>query len=180
MTLLTFMSILEAIEGYIPEELQLLEPLIPGTPVLRKIYVNKKIVNLFTGPWSDELPQSRCLRLWADLDLFTSGGRIAVCMEPFKAKSAYMGLLDPVSNGMFDIRSRDPSPGLRVFGGFAATDTFVALTYDIRKDMGDRDSAEWRKARVECLALWRNLFPAYKPLTGENVHDFISTNVIRV
>ena len=40
-----------------------------------------------------------------------------------------MGLLAPREDAFWDIRSRDPRPGLRVIGHFAETDVFVALVW---------------------------------------------------
>src|SRR5260370_28792640 len=89
---------------------------------------------LLDGPWDHEELRYRAGRLRADLEEFTKGKHITVCLEPFAAKSAYMGRLAPVADGVWDIRSRDPSPALRVVGLFAETDVFIALRWAPRSN----------------------------------------------
>jgi hypothetical protein len=57
--------------------------------------------------------------------------------EPYKKKrTAYMARLERVSDGIVEIRSFDPSPSLRLFGGFAEQDVFVGLTWEWRRNLG--------------------------------------------
>jgi hypothetical protein len=116
----------------------------------------------------------RAGQLHANLDLFIGGGIITVSMIPYKAGKSYMGLLDPPNDGIWDIRSRDPSPALRLLGGFAKKDVFVGLVLRERKQLDVGKSREWSVAIGECKTEWRNRFLAYKPLCGDNFHDYLS------
>ena len=88
--------------------------------------------------------------------------------------------VDPISDRIWDIRSVDPSPGIRVLGGFAEKDTFVALEWDFRENLGGPKSKEWRDFIVRCSAHWRRLFGTYKPHEGEKTSDFLSKNYFDV
>lgn len=181
MALLTFMSIMDSINDCVEDgRLVLVEPLFPNTSMERKIYASQTVMELSEPPWPEDVTEDRAYRLRAEFDNYIGGRILGLCLEPFKAKEAFMGLLDPESKGIFDIRSRDPEPGLRVFGGFAEIDIFVALAWRLRKEMGSRADRDWRDARVTSSTLWTNLFGPYKPLTGGDIHDFISTNVFHV
>jgi hypothetical protein len=162
---------------------------IPGDRVERVILLSEELRRLISGPWKSENLRYRCGRLRADLEEFIKGERISACLTPFKAKSAYMGLLAPPTDGVWDVRSRDPRPALRVVGLFADTDIFVALRWAPRSaqpewthqpPLGDRDSREWRDIILQCKTDWTNLFFSYAPVTGNNIHDYISENVLLI
>ncbi len=184
------MSIRDEINNWIDGgRLFLLGRALESDPVERNLLISSEIKELVDGPWIDETMSKRCGQLRANMEVFMGGELIPVCLNPFQAKAAYMGLLDPVGDGIFDIRSRDPKPGLRVFGAFAETDTFIALTWCPRsvavswagkKPLGDRDSREFRDAILECKTAWRRFFPTYPPVTGDNLRDYISNNAVLV
>jgi hypothetical protein len=123
-------------------------------------------------------------RLRADLETFVKGEEIALSMVPYEHKTAYMGLLDPEKEGTWAIRSRDPSPGIRVFGRFAAKDSFIALAWRLRsrrddrwpsqRPLGDRESLEYQFAQIEVAERWSALFPKHEPITGSDPSDLLS------
>jgi hypothetical protein len=184
------MSIRDEINARIAEDrLFLLGLAVPGDPVMRTIVMAEEIRALIEGPWGRAALRRRAGRLRADLEEFVKGETIVACLEPFKAGSAYMGRLAPPTDGAWDIRSRDPTPALRVVGMFAEADVFVALRWAPRSkrpawtskaSLGDRDSREWRDIIVQCKTDWTNLFHTYRPVTGGNIHAHISANVILV
>lgn len=121
-----------------------------------------------------------------DLESYIAGDQVSVCLEPYKAEDALFGRLDKPADEVWDIRSRNPRPGIRILGRFAECDCFVAfscwprsveLEYLPRPPLGQRDSAEWAGAIKECKADWRKLFYDYPAHTGKTVNDYISTNV---
>ncbi len=62
--------------------------------------------------------------------MFIAGKVISVGWDPMKkGVSAFMARLAPVEDEVWDIRSRDPSPGIRVLGSFSERDVFVALLW---------------------------------------------------
>lgn len=148
-----------------------------GATEQRALYLSPTVAAWIDGPWSSREWEKRGGQLGADLDHFVAGDLITASLTAADATTAYMARLDPPSDAVWEIRSRDPKPGIRVLGGFADTDTFVGLVCKTRSPLGHKDSDAWTRAINECKAEWRNLFPAYNRLTGEHVHDFISTNV---
>ncbi len=135
-------------------ELRSVVPLMQGT-IVRELHLSKALFESIDRPWDDISYERRFGRLRADLEHFVTGGYISVSLIPYKAGTAYMGKLD--ANEVWDIRSRDPRPGLRVFGRFAARDVFIGLGWAPRsrnwagkKLLGAGDSQEWRDEISEC------------------------------
>lgn len=181
---LTYMSIHEWLAFLVDAKLLFqVEPTFDSEPVLRPMYVAEEVNGLLKGPWPDEAAERRCAQLRADLEAIVTGGEINVSMRPFKAKTALMGILDPVKDGVWDIRSSKPSPGLRVIGCFADVDTFVGLlpasrsvptVFVKRGPLGDRFSPEWAHIISETRALWRRLIPTWRPIGGDDPSDYFS------
>lgn len=164
------MSIQELIRDCLArDDLFLLDTFDPSIPRVRFIYVSQTVKEFTENPTN-----ARAGRLHANLDLFIGGGVITASMAPHKAGNAYMGRLNPPEDGIWDIRSRDPSPALRLLGGFSKRDVFIGLVLRERKSLGDKKSREWSVAISECNKEWRNRFLAYKPLCGDNLHDYLS------
>jgi hypothetical protein len=167
------MSIRETIQHRIGEgRLFLLPPALPSDPSARSVFISEEIRRLTLGPWLDEKQERRWGRVRADLDSFTIGQLISI-----GHKNAYMSRLEKPEDEVWDIRCRDPSPGIRVFGRFAEQDIFIALTQSERKPLGDRNSAEWEREIKHCQAEWRKLFHPYQPVSGVMPDDYISDNV---
>lgn len=165
-----------------------LRPRMPDDPIERSMYVSEEVWRLVDGPWADESMARRCGRLRADMEQFVSGRMVAISLTPYEAKTALFGLLDKPADGIFDFRSCDPSPGLRLFGAFAQADVFVALTcaprsipveFLNRPPLKD-DAKLWAKAIRECKAEWRKLFHPYQPHTGGKASDYISADYLLV
>lgn len=184
------MSIRDTIRDQIGRgQLFLLEPRMPDDPVVRTMVVSAEVQRLLTGPWNSAAMARRCGLLRAVLEEFVRGNVLAVCLAPHKARTAYMARLDKPADEVWDIRVRDPSPALRVFGRFGDTDLFVALLcaprsvnveWLPRPPLGDGSSREWQLAINECKASWRNLFPSYDPIHGANLHVYVSANAFLV
>lgn len=120
-------------------------------------------------------------RLISDFENFCVGNEISVSLTPYEHQDAYMGLLDPEDAGFFDIRSRDPKPGIRVFGRFAKPDVFVGLEWWPRsvdmggkRKLGKRDSQEYHLALIEAEQRWDAALPNVRPVTGGQVSDFLT------
>ena len=149
-------------------DLHRVQVLNPYAKSVRVIYVTEPIKAFIDGP------ETRAGFLQADLDRFIEGGLITASMIPRKAGVANMGLLKPPEDGIWDIRSQDPKPSLRLFGGFVRKDVFVGLVMKERKLLGDFLSRPWANAVTECNREWQKRFLAYKPFTGDSVHDYLS------
>jgi len=149
-------------------------------PIRRSIFLGPDVFAGVVGPWPNEQAAIRGKALRAYLDRFTVGDTIPICLEPYIARTAYLGRLHPERNEVWDIRSTYPSPGLRIFGRFADVDVFVGLICRERLPLGDRNSPEWKWLIGQCKTDWRNLFPAHNAVFGGDIHDYISTNVIHI
>ncbi len=183
------MSIRDEINYRIDEgRLFRLEPRIVGDAKERTVLMSMEINLMVNGPWSDGPMGNRCAILRAELENFVSGEPITVCWNPFRANDTHqMGRLDKVEDEIWDYRSVHPSPGLRIFCRFAEKDVLVALTCSPRSvqvswlsrlPLLRGSSSEWKIAKRECRAEWAKLFPAYSPMTGENVNDYITNAVL--
>jgi hypothetical protein len=180
--ILTYMSIrTEWLAHLAGERLCRLEPF-PGDRKVRTVLMSQEINSLVSGPWDDEEMGERCGRLLATLQRIVRGEILVVCMVPFKAREAQIGRLDPVEDSVFDIRSRE-EPGLRVFCRFAEKDVLIAsvcaprsmpVSWLARLPLGDGYSRQWRRAVYECKDHWTKLFPAYDPVKGDNLNDYLS------
>ena len=174
-------------------KLSILELMVPSDPVERTVLLHPELKALLKDASGTDGGQSalrRIGRLQADLEAFVTGKIVTMCLTPREHGVAFMGLLDPAREGTFDIRSRDPAPGMRVFGRFAMVDVFVALTNEFRsrtpdwdrtqrQPLADGDSHLWQFAMIECQKRWNEIF-TNSPITGGTVRDFISANSILV
>lgn len=158
-----------------------------GDPVARMMVVSTEVQELLDGPWESVTMERRCGRLEADLQAFVKGDFIPISLTPYEHKTAYMGRLDRPEDEVWDIRSRDPNPGLRVFGRFGDIDLFIALNWAPRSvewgsqpPLGNTSTMNWDFAILECQERWRGLFSGYEPVHGESIHDYVSSNVILV
>jgi hypothetical protein len=153
------MSIRNEINARIAENrLFLLKPLNEKDNKRRTVLMSNEINQLVTGPWVDGPMGARCARLRADLENLVTAEDIIVCWEPFEARNEQIGRLCPVRDEVWDLRSQDPKPGLRIFFRFAEKDVFVALTCAPRSvpvswlhrlPLLGQESREWRNAIVE-------------------------------
>lgn len=116
--------------------------------------------------------------------MFVKGQQLAVSVVPHEHKTAYLGLLAPKDEGTWDIRSRDPEPGMRVFGRFACRDTFVALAWALRsrrdhrwpdkRPLGSGNSLQYHIVQIEVMQRWDDLFPGCQPLIRSELGGLLS------
>jgi hypothetical protein len=185
---LTYMSIREEINARLAEErLFRLKPLNEKDLQRRTVVMSQDINQLVSGPWLDGPMGARCARLRGNLEALVMAENITVCWDPFTARNEQIGRLDDVRDEVWDLRSQEPQPGLRVFFRFAEKNIFVALTCAPRSvhvswlrrlPLLDRTSREWRDAIVECRSEWRKLFPAHEPISGSSIDDYLTGAVL--
>jgi hypothetical protein len=170
--ILTYMSIHEEINTHLMSgRLVHLPHAIPGTPSVRIIIVNRDVLGATDlRHWSgDERYRLGVLR--GDLDRFIGGGRVSVMLSPRpKPATTYLKRLDPVVREVWEIRSCDPSPGVRVLGRFVERDHFLGLAWNFRENL----SSSWDSICDRCLDQWRQLLPNYSAHMGRKADDYVS------
>jgi len=157
-------------------------PMLPGSPVERLLLASEEVYGLVAGPWDAKLEPERLGRLWQDFDRFVLGRLITVALDnPYrKPKATYLSRLDPTADEVWEIRSCDPAPAIRVFGRFAEVDTLIVLNWEYRKPLGGPSDGWFAIEREKCKAEWKKLFPAYPPISPGVVHEYVSANAISV
>jgi len=150
--------------------------MIKGATHSRLIYAAPQLQMELKEAWSEAGVQDRIGRLMADFDHFSTGGLITVSTG--SERHAYMKQLDKLSEEVWEIRSRDPKPSLRIFGRFTEADVFIGTHMCTRPYLGYPGSKEWRDEFERCKSEWRKLFQGYEPLSGEKINDYISENVV--
>lgn len=170
------MSIYDAIVERSKEgRLYRLLPVLPRLGPTRQLYAAPEIMGLLEGPWQSLAWEMRCNALRADLERFTDGqDMLPIAAKPFKGKTSYLKRLDPPRREVWEIRSLDPKPGIRVLGRFASKDVFVALAWYERAPLLGPGSREWRDAVIDCKTKWDNLFGPYQPISEASFHDYLS------
>jgi hypothetical protein len=89
-----------------------------GLPEKRAIYATPFLMALVDGPWNDAKWEKRWYRTRQQMDEFIDGIRLTLRSAPRKKSTCFMSQLEPTSNEIWEIRCRDPKPGLRIFGSF--------------------------------------------------------------
>lgn len=170
-------AVLEAVQRGV---LYWLDPVLESDPVCRVMVLHPELHVLFQAEPMD----GRIGKLRSDLESFVVGHELSLSFTPFRHQSAYMGVLDPEREGVWEIRSTDPNPGMRVFGCFADKDVFVALGWSLRSlsdprwpsksPLRKRDSMEYQYAQIEVLERWKTTMLGFAPLTGNDPSEYLS------
>lgn len=173
------MSIKSELKRLVIEEvLWCVEPF-PGDQPARMVLLATGLNAILASATSE----SRIGRLLANLQDVVAGGDISLSFEAFKHKNATFGLLSPSAEGTWELRSRDPKPGLRVFGRFADQDTFVGVDWWPRSKpldgfdknpLGDRNSLEYQFAQIAVEQFWDTHLAHIAPIIGAQCSDYFS------
>jgi hypothetical protein len=138
---------------------------LPGVPEKRIIYVPPPLMALLDGPWTGDIKwEKRWSRARQQIDEFIDGllrDRIFVRSAPRKKSTSFMSLLDPEDDEIWEIRCRDPKPGLRIFGSFINRDAFVALTAVPHECLSSEE--DWNRTIQQYKEEWNRYFtsPAF-------------------
>lgn len=157
-------------------------PRLPSSPTNRLLFGSPEVNRLVTGPWTSPDEEYRCGKLWEDFDRYIEGRRISVALDnPYKhPKSTYLSRLDPPRDEVWEIRSRDPKPGIRVFGRFVDRDRLVVFNWGFRYCLGGPDSNEFRREIRKCITEWRKVFLTFPPHVGSRVDEYVSDPTLSV
>jgi hypothetical protein len=181
--MLTYMSLRDEINVHMqatPKRLFHLPPLFGSTAAVRTMIVVPDIYReAQPDAWPNNRKGQRLGQMRTDLDRFTKNDRIPIALFPKrKPPSTYLARLDPVTNEVWDIRSIDPKPGIRILGRFSERDTFVALVWDFHENVCGRTA--WAAFGEHCLQEWNRLFPVTGPHTGTSANAYLSNNFFAV
>jgi hypothetical protein len=158
-----------------------------GDPLRRTVLMSREVNDLVSGEWEEGEEGNRRARLRATLQNIAAGRRLVVCMQPFKARVAVLGRLDPIGDSIWDIRCQD-RPALRVFCRFLEKDVLFAIECRPRAikvdwlnwlPLGDRHSKEWKRAIVSTKRQWMMHFPTEKFVNGDNLDDYLSNATLK-
>jgi hypothetical protein len=136
-----------------------------GTSSVRAMFVEERLWGLLHSPEGDEDWEKRIGYLQADLDDFVTG-------EPIRPK--YLFLLSPSRDAIWEIRSVQEDPSIRVLGKFAKIDVYIATNFALRGELGGWESKEWREAKRFAGAVWRKIFPTYPSIVTTDVNDVVT------
>jgi hypothetical protein len=179
------MSIDDAYLDECLDERRLMEvPLLsPDLTEKRRILATPKLMADIEGDPASGADRRLVVELRGDLDDFIGGEPITVGGP--RHKTAYMKPMvrskrDTGFGGheVWEIRSRDPKPGIRVFGRFAQYDVFIATDWEVRTTLGAFGSLIWRREIRRCKHDWTLVFGSREPHTGANVNAYISDPVV--
>lgn len=137
----------------------------------RTVYVSKSIEELLIDSWTNQQQEFRWGYVLSDLSVFIRDPWITVATDSRRAKAAYIARLQPDSYEVWDIRCRDPNPGIRLLGRFAEKNVFVALTWEERLPLSCFESPEWKAAINRCMTEWNLRFWS-EPLRGNFPDDY--------
>ncbi len=172
---LTYMSIRDEIKRHIASgELMELRHAIPGIRNERTIVISREVSGAIDiGRWSGRNRQ-RLARLCGDLDRFIGGDRVSVMLLPRpRPATAYLKRLAPVTENVWEIRSCDPRPGIRVLGRFSEPNVFIGLAWDFREHLR---GSSWHQLQRHCLDEWQRLFTIFPAYHGQNANDYVSNS----
>jgi hypothetical protein len=169
------MSIQDEINRLVQEgSLFRLDQSMPGLAARRTIFASIGVRALAIGPWGNVEERVRGRELQADFDHFIDGNKLNLRSQNSFEETAFMARLAPPSDEVWEIRSIDPKPSLRVFGSFVERDIFVALTWARRKDLGGRRDPRWKVAISNFKEAWERNFNSYKPMSGHYPNEYLT------
>ncbi|MCX7361149.1 MAG: hypothetical protein NTV97_04610 [Alphaproteobacteria bacterium] len=107
------------------------------------------------------------------LDAFLEHGEFTAAEDPDrKSSNAMLARVHDVKDDFWDFRVTAPHSGIRAFGGFAAFDTFVVLTWEYREMISDFDAEV-----AACKEEWHRLFGPITPMKKGHLNEYISNYI---
>ena len=146
----------------------MLFPILPkaaGAPIRRAMFVAEGLWNELNSTEGDPEWDERIGRLRADLEVFVTEASIG---------PKYLFLLYPSADAVWEIRSVQDSPSIRVLGLFPAADIFVSTNYALREALEGWQTRAWKTVKRMAKAVWRALFGTYRPIVTTNAKQVCS------
>lgn len=179
---MTYMSITQEWQKLVADGWLYRLPPFPGDPSKRVVLLSPEMQEVVTQQMDEGEDSNRRSRLVASLQHIVAGRVVVACLNPHRARLAHVGRLDPIGDGIWDVRCQE-APALRVFGRFIEADVFLAATCRPRSKpvgwlgwlpLGPSDSKEWKNGRAATIREWNKVLPAHAPVTGENLDEYLS------
>lgn len=146
----------------------MLFPLLPkaaGATTRRAMFIEEGLWAELNSSEGDPVWDERIGRLRADLEIFVTEEEIT---------PKYLFRLFPKLDRVWEIRSIQEKPSIRVLGLFPLKDVFVSTNYALREALEGWQSRAWRDVKKMALAMWRKLFLTYRAVETTNVKDVCS------
>lgn len=166
------MSIDAELDKLTPDILTFLSPVSPGITVVRDIFVSKEVLDIVGD---EATPPDAIARVAgkarAKLDLITRGNMFVLGMDPKpgrKSPTCLIARTSPLTSRILDLRVSDPNPGVRIFGGLAKRNVFVALTW------APRENCDFSVEVARCRSEWNKLFPDHPPFYSTDYKEYFS------
>ena len=167
---MTYMSIRDEINSACnARTLFYLPPSLSSAPKIREMFVSKDVHGMVGEPWPDDQDGYRHASARDLLDAFTEGDEITVSQKPRnKDPGTLLARVEPIGKEIWDFRV--PKPGrIRILGGFAEKNLFVALAWDYRENLTGLFPPIISQARNA----WAKLFST-PPLKGSSLDAYLS------
>ena len=142
-----------------------LVPKAPGTAARRSMFLSEPLWKMLSATHEDPDLEDRLGYLQADLEVFANGGSIS---------PKYLFLLSPLRDCVWEIRSVQHEPSIRVLGLFADKDVFIATGHALREDLGGWQSRQWREVKRAARANWRSLLGTYEPMNSTKIDELVT------
>lgn len=151
-----------------------------GDPSARTVLLSPEMQELLEREMEEGEQANRRSRLLATLHNIVAGRRLVVCLEPYSARKANIGRLDPIEDSVFDVRCQT-KPAVRVFCRFLEKDVLFAVTCRPRSVRMNwlgwlplRRSKQWKEGIRATTREWAKFFPTYEPVKGGNLDEYLS------
>lgn len=138
--------------------------LVPTSTPVRAVLVTEPVWRFLNGPWQNETETTAGSESLALLEFIAGGGHVVVGSG--KHRTCHFKELTMKAPRVWEVCTRAPKPGYRVFGMFAETGIFVGTNYADRLSLGTEKSREFKEEIRICKARWRSLFSGYEPKSG--------------
>lgn len=143
----------------------LLKPVARGASIRRILLIGERLHKALEEETGDAKWDERIGWLKADLEVFVTSKNL---------RPEYLFWLYPRSKCIWEIRSVQNEPSVRVFGLFAAKDVFLATNFALRGYLGEWESREWKREKRNATVEWNGLMHPYKPVQAVTVHDVVT------
>ena len=103
-------------------------------------------------------------------------GKIIKARIGGKKHGAFLAMLNPPPDQVWELRVTEPQSQGRLFCRFAAKDLMIVTHMNTRSMLGKDGSPNWKRAMDDCVKEWDRLFPGQPPYQAGSVADYISEN----